>query len=195
MREDEAVVGDRPEGLTQMLDAAEKLLAKMERRLRAPARMRSRDRSTEEVLRLSASELMAYLGYVDDLCRDIDDLNFVRYGPPADDRDVPTAMAQIESHVDAILNRHRVIRSWRTNDRDGAEGRDILAAMYRHLLGELETWLRGIVAALRNPFDALMEQGTLLVPDSVVRLKMKVYFATPPQMSALEAWAKRCLRR
>ena len=194
MSYDESLAESRPEGLTQMLNAAEEMLAKIERRLARPVRPRSRRRHIREVLRLSADLLMEYLGHVDALCYDIDDLNFVLYGMSAEERDVPAAMARIEAHVDAILNRHRVIRSWRTVDADGTEGRDILAAMYRHLLGELEGWLRDTAFTLHNPFDKAMEQGNLMISGNIVRLKMKVYFATPPQMSDLEAWSRRCLR-
>lgn len=195
MTHDEDIADARPEGLTQVLNAAERLLAKMERRLERPVRPGRRRRRLDEVMLQSADVMMEYLGHVDTLCADIDELNFVLYGTPPEERDVPAAMARIEAHIDAVLNRHRNIRGWRTVGPDGAEGRDILVAIYRHLLRELENWLRDIVFTLSNPLDALMEQGNLLVPGSFVRLKMKVYFATPPEMSALEAWAQRCMRR
>lgn len=190
MRYEDAVLEARPDGLTQVLRAAEKLLAKVERRVERPVRLRSRRKGTDEVLWLSAELLHVYLGHVNELSYDINDLNFVMYGTPPEERDIPGAMARIESQVDEILTMHRAIRGWRA-DPMGAEGRDILAAIYRHLLGEVQNWLRGLISALRDPLGTLEKQGTPLAP-GVVRLKVKAFFDTPPQMSALEAWARRC---
>ncbi len=193
MLREELILSDRPEGLTEVLNAAEKLLAKVERRVEKPVRRRSRRKATEEVLWLSAELLQVYLGHVNELSYDINDLNYVMYGMAPEERDIPGAMARIESHVDDVLDMHRAIRGWRA-EHLGAEGRDILVAIYRHLLGEVQSWLRGLIEALNDPIGALERQGTPIVP-GVVRLRIKAFFDTPPQMTALEAWARRCLPR
>ena len=193
MTRDDLAVGPRPQALTEILDAAEKLLAKIEARIRRPVRPSGRLKSTEEVMLSSARLMQTYLGYIEELSYDINDLNFVLYYVPKEERDIGAAMARIEAQVYRVLARQRQIRSWRATAL-GAEGRDILDAIFGHLLGEVRGWLQNIVATLRDPIDALERQG-VRIETGVAKLKVRIHFATPPQMGALECWAERCRER
>ena len=193
MTRDDLAVGPRPQALTEILDAAEKLLAKIEARIRRPVRPSGRLKSTEEVMLSSARLMQTYLGYIEELSYDINDLNFVLYYVPKEERDIGAAMARIEAQVYRVLARQRQIRSWRATAL-GAEGRDILDAIFGHLLGEVRGWLQNIVATLRDPIDALERQG-VRIETGVAKLKVRIHFATPPQMGALERWAERCRER
>ena len=183
---------ERPPILDEVLTLAEAMLAKIEPTMTRPARPRGQRHQADWVMFESAAIMTVYVECVQALTYDIGDLNFILYGTEQGEDTVATAMGRIERHVDAVLWRHRKLRTWRC-DRLGTEGRDILVAIHGHLLGELRAWLESIISTLRDPIEALEKRGEIIAP-GVVKLPIQASFMTPPQFDDLEEWAERCRR-
>ena len=184
-------LGPMPAAYREILVAAEALLTKIEERMARRVRPTGRLRKTKDVLLASAELVQKYTDHVEGLSVGIEDLNFALFRVAQEEAAISEAMAVMEKRVNNVLLRYHRIKGLRT-DRLGGEGRDLLVAIYGHLLGEVRVWLVATVQVLRDPLDALERQGELIEPP-VAKLEVVSHFAMPPQFDDLEAWAKRCL--
>ena len=175
--------------LAELMLKADRLLKKIEARTAQPDRPIGGVKKVRNVLFESARLMQNYLERAEGLSYHMRDLTFVLYGISADKPDIAGAMVRIEEHIDDLLLQRRKIRSWRT-DQGGREGRDILSAIYDHILGEVRTWLETTVATIGDPLNALLERGEFVEP-GVVKLAVSSKFAMPPQFDDLEAWSQR----
>ena len=191
MKPEALQVGPMPPALAELLGEADRLLKKIEARTAEPVRPTRGVMQVAKVLYESIALVQNYADRAEGLRYQIRDLTFVLYGVPEEKPDIAGAMARIEEHVDDLLLQRRKILRWRT-DRPGREGRALLAAMYDHILGEVQTFLQTTVATLSDPLKALPERGEYVAP-GVVKLVVTSHFAMPPAFDDLEAWAERCL--
>ena len=98
--------------------------------------------------------------------------------------------------IEVILNHTRgnldEVLAWR-DDPKAKLVRGLLADMHRHLFDQIRGGLREMAEALREPVAALEKRG--LPTTGEVTLRFHFEFTAPPQLAALEAWAKRQARR
>ena len=184
-------VGPMPPAWAELLAEADRLLRNVETLTARPVRPTGGVKKVTKVLYESFGLVQNYSDRAEGLRYQIQDLNFVLYGVPEERPDIAGAVARIEEHIDDLLLQRRKILRWRT-DLPGREGRDLLAAMYDHVLGEVRTWLEAMVATLGDPLKALPERGEEIAP-GVVKLAVSCRFGMPPAFDDLEVWAKRCL--
>lgn len=187
---DIATLSPTPPAFIKLKEEAERLLKLIEARTARPVQPIGGVMKPAEVLLQSALLMVDYQSHVDGLSYDISDLTFVLYGAPGDKPDIVGAMAGIEEHIDSLLRQRRRIRSWRTKGL-GSQGRDLLVAMYDHLLGEVRTWLETVVTTVLDPMGSARARGEMTHP-SVVKIVMRADFTLSPNFDDLEAWAERC---
>lgn len=103
----------------------------------------------------------------------------------ATDGDVYRAVGRFEAFVDDLLAGYREVRVLNAYGRD-AEGRDLLAGVYRHTLVEIRDWLEDLVETLADPMAVVRRRG--LPTTGYVELPLTLTLTAAPELAALSRW-------
>lgn len=118
--------------------------------------------------------------------RDLND--DVAANPQADAADVQRAVGRLAESIDAFIAGLRNARTLRS-DGSAAEMPSLLVGMYRHVLGEVASWLERIIGVLADPASEAARQG--LPTDRPIEITLALQMTEAPQFEGLRQWIRR----
>lgn len=177
--------------LRALCEAAERLLAKFPKGAEREQTPDSSVAAPADLVDAMYDHAMRYHDLLGQIGDEITRLDYL-VGGDAAAAEVFSSVGRIE----VILNHTRgnldEVLAWR-DDPKSKLVRGLLADMHRHLFDQIRGGLRGMAEALREPVATLERRG--LPTTGKVTLHLNFEFTAPPQLAALEAWAKRQARR
>ena len=100
---------------------------------------------------------------------------------------VHRAAGRFEMVLDELLDGYwelRVLRPYPAHKR----GYELLLAVYRHTLAQIQAWLLDVVECLADPMAALKKKG--LPTSGEVQLNLSLTFTSPPEQGELLDWIR-----
>lgn len=117
--------------------------------------------------------------------RDLND--DVAANPQASAADVQRAVGRLAECIDAFIADLRNARTLRS-DGSAAEMPWLLVGMYRHVLGEVASWLERIVNVLADPASEAARQH--LPTDRPIEITLALQMTEAPQLEGIRQWIR-----